>query len=460
MNIDKLTRLIVIVGFFLINSGAYSQSCKVDSLTDLLNSGRYFEAKELYNEICDSVSPDIDCYYKFRMAEAMNRKEAAASELERALKQCPDLFGSATIDIYALLYSTYRDLRKDDKVTEIYKKAKKHLRKNPYNINKEALKLLKKSIDQSYDNFKETSSQPSFKIMRKATPASINIEDSIMLGFKAKFNGVSKRTIFDTGVDAYVVMRKTTAKEIGVRLKADTKGLMNGVEMMGQKNIVDSIEIGNITLYNIPAIIYDFDLASCLPDSIKNDSSIMARFNMGNDWLENPIIGLPSILSIGKIEMDWENKKITFPHENPSACPKDSNNLFTFNNLLYLYLDINNMPFTGLLDFGSDSYIDIDTVFYQKNQTNIPIDTVKVKKKMNLAISHTVQIDVPYMIADNPMVALDRKEMNLDNKHNILIYPVVISSRTSDGMVGVEFLRSIGKRVLLDLDNMRLEAIE
>lgn len=460
MNIDKLKRLVAIVVIFLVNSGAYSQSSRVGRLTHLLNSGRYFEVKKLYNEICDSIPLKIDSYYKFRMAEAENKREAAVVEMERTLKRYPGLFGSETIDIYSILFNTYRNLEKYNKVIEIYKLAKKHLRKNPYNIDKEELVLRKKNLKESFNYFKEVSNQPSIKMKRNTTPTSINIEDCIMLGFEAKLNGVSKRVIFDTGNSSYIIMKKKTAKDVGIRLKEDTKGMLNGVEMMGQKNIIDSIEIGNITLYNIPVIIYDFDLASCLPDSIRNDSSMMKRFEIGNEYFENPIIGLPSMLLIGKMKINWEDKKISFPHEDIRLGQKD-NNLYLYNNALYTYLKINRIPFTGLLDSGSSGYVELDTIFYQKNQKGLPIDNVKGKKKLNVMSVHGAKIAVPYLTADNPIVTFNEKTIaHCRNKHDIIIYPIFSTRQIFDGLIGLNFLKCIGKRVLLDLDNMRLEALE
>lgn len=460
MNIEKLVRLVSLIIASLVNSGAYSQSNRIETLPYLLNNGRYFEVKELYNEICDSLPPNIDSYCKFRMVEAINKKETAANELEHSLECCPGLFGNETIDIYSLLFNTYRVLGKYEKAISIYKLAKEHLEKNPYHIDKEELVLRKKNFEDALSYLKEVSSQPPIKINRKITNESINIEDSSMLGFKAKFNGIPQMTIFDTGNDSYIVMKKKTAKEIGIRLKEDTKGTVNGVEMMGQENIIDSIEIGNITLYNIPVIIYDFDLASCLPDSIRNDSSMMERFRIGNKYIENPIIGLSSMLLIGKIKIDWKDKKLSFPREDINWGQKN-NNLFLLNNSLYTYLKINRIPFTGLLDCGSTSYVDLDTTFYQKNQKEIPIDTVTAKEKLNVASHHGVKIDIPYMIADNPIITFNGKTVtHCRDKHNLLIYPIFSTHRILDGLVGMDFLKCIGKKVLLDLDNMRLDTIE
>lgn len=459
MNMEKLIRLIATILVSLIDCGAYSQSCRIETLTNLLNEGRYFEAKDLYNEISDSVPLNIASYYKFRMAEGMNRKDIAVNELEKSLSSYPDLFGNETIDIYSLLFNTYRNLGKYEKVISFYKLAREHLKKNPYNLNKEELALRKKNLEEAFSYFKEVSSQPSIKIHRKATNESINMEDSLMLGFKAKFNGVPQMTILDTGVDSYILMKKTTAKAIGIRLKNETKGALNGVEMMGEENMVDSIEVGNITLYNIPVIIYDFDLTSCLSDSIRKDSSTMERFKIADKYLENPIIGLPSMLLIGKIEIDWENKNIFFPYKNSNILRKD-NNLFVFNNMLYARLKINRIPFTGLLDSGSDDYINMDTIFYQKYQKEIPIDTTTVKEKLNIASVHGVQLDVKYMVADNPIIEFSERTIRYTGKHNIQIYPMFLPYQVSDGVLGINFMKSIGRKILLDFDNMRLDTIE
>ena len=452
-------RVFLALFFSIIYVPVYGQNEQLQKLLALLNEGRYFEAKDLYNEISDSVPLNIASYYKFRMAESMNRKGLAVNELEKSLSSYPDLFGNETIDIYSLLFNTYRNLGKYEKVIGLYKLAREHLKKNPYNLNKEELALRKRNLEEAFSYFKEVSSRPSIKIHRKATNESIKMEDSLMLGFKAKFNGVPQMTILDTGVDSYILMKKTTAKAIGIRLKSESKGTLNGVEMMGEENMVDSIEIGNITLYNIPVIIYDFDLTSCLSDSIRKDSSIMERFKMADKYLENPIIGLPSMLLIGKIEIDWENRNIFFPYKNSDILRED-NNLFVFNNMLYARLKINRTPFTGLLDSGSDDYINMDTTFYQKYQKEIPIDTTAVKEKLNIASVHGVQLDVKYMIADNPIIEFNERTIGYTGKHNIQIYPMFLPYLVSDGVLGINFMKSIGRKILLDFDNMRLEVEE
>ena len=121
-------RVFLALFFSIIYVPVYGQNEQLQKLLALLNEGRYFEAKDLYNEISDSVPLNIASYYKFRMAESMNRKDIAVNELEKSLSSYPDLFGNETIDIYSLLFNTYRNLGKYEKVIGLYKLAREHLR--------------------------------------------------------------------------------------------------------------------------------------------------------------------------------------------------------------------------------------------------------------------------------------------------------------------------------------------
>ena len=62
---------------------------------------------------------------------------------------------------------------------------------------------------------------------------------------------------------------------------------------------------------------------------------------------------------------------------------------------------------------------------------------------------------------ENPVIIFDNKLMQpptIDDE--VRVYSVKSIAPLFDGFVGYRFYRSIGKKVLLDLDNMRLEAVQ
>lgn len=461
MNIKRFTLLISIFSVFLLNIARCQNSDT--KLISLLNRGRFFEAKELYEKVGDTISTNIDLYYKFRMGEFLNKEKSATIELEKTLANYPSMFGDETIDIYAFLFNKYIKFRDYEKGMYTYNRMKNYLESNPYGMTENEITTRKRNIEDGLLYLKEVIKQPSVIIRRKIGNSSLTLEHNSMLSFEAKYNGVPLTTILDTGSDSYLIIKKGIADKIGLKMKdtfKETKGYLNEMEVTGEIAILDSVEIGNITLYNIPTLVYEFDLVSNLPDSIKNDSSTMKRFNTVNKDLMNPIIGLPSMLLIGKIEIDWKHSKMYFPTGDLNMCQKE-NNIFLFMDKLYTRIKINDIPFTGLLDSGSESYIDIDTLFYHRYQDKIPIDSMGVKETINITSIHKVRTNIPYNIVDNPVLLFNYGPLvNSNRKDNVLVYPMHSTYPISDGVVGCDFVKRIGRKVLLDLDNMRLEAVE
>ena len=92
-------KISIIVCFVFIPIFMFGQKDKSQELVELLNNGDFFKSRSLYLQICDTISPDIDLYYKFRMAQFLNKKDSAAVYLERIFTEYPDLFGEETVNV-------------------------------------------------------------------------------------------------------------------------------------------------------------------------------------------------------------------------------------------------------------------------------------------------------------------------------------------------------------------------
>lgn len=457
-------KIFLIVYFSIVFVSVYGQNRKLQQFATALNEGRYFESKELYREICNVLDFDEDLYYKYRMYAFMNKKDSVAVCLEKMLEDYPEFIGNDAIAIYIELFNIYIELKDYEKGVYTYRRISEHLKDNPYDISKEDIGILKKNTEESFIYFKQILNEPPIKLRRKETESALKIESDELLRFEATFNGISHKTLFDTGVNTYCIMSKICADKMGVKYnRGEVRSeSVNQTHMPVARVLMDSIVIGNITLYNLPVKIYDYDINQCLSDSIKNDSIRMKRLEAGKNVLSAPIIGLPTMCLIGKLLIDYEKNNIFFPPRSINFDIFNEPNIFFFHNSLYTQITLNGVNFTGYLDTGCGDYIEIDSMFYHKYKNDIPIVNSVEKEPYNIAMLHRAWINIPYQTSGKLAITFNKKPIESAPDRPIRIYAMqsIWPTELLDGAIGYDFFKKIGRKVLLDLDNMRLEAIE
>ena len=459
----KNWRIYLIVLYVFIPTWLYGQKNKSQELVILLNSGEFFKSKRLHQQICDTISPEIDLYYKFRMAQLMNKDDSAAIYLEKIFVDYPELFGSETINVYGILFDTYAHLNSYDKGVYTYDRMMQHLKENPYGIDEKELKLWKEGTENRLRYLKEITSQPPITLKRRNTNEFAKIKGEESLLFETKINGITRNTVFDTGCDFYYIMNRKEAETRGIKCSISemSKGPINGEETLIKKVIIDSIEVGNITLYNIPTTIFENDISVYVPDSVKNNPEIMAHVDSTYSTFTNSVIGLPAMKLIGKFLIDYENKKVTFPKSDVQLSSQKDPNIFLYDFNLYSRLKLNGKEFLGMVDTGLDSYIRVDTSFHEKYAKEILIDTTTIQEPHHMITANRIWNDVPYKIIYKPVILFNNKRMQ-PAKGTVRIYSLypMWYGEYFDGVIGYDFFRRVGKKVLLDLDNMRFEAIK
>lgn len=459
-------KCLYIIFFAFVFLSAYGQNEKSQMLLNLLNEGRYFESKELYQEIHNTLDYDEDLYYKYRMHLFMNRKDSVAFCLEQLLEYYPEFIGNQAINIYAELFILYTDLVNRQQGMRIYELMKEHLDDNPYDINERELGLWRNFVTERFAYFNQVINGPLITLKRKEMGDSLKIESGERLRFNAKFNGIVHKAIFDTGLGCYCTMSRGYAEKMGINCDAHNmiQKPFNGTDMQVYQVIMDSIEIGNVILYNIPILLLEHDISQYLPDSIKNDSIKMEHFDSVMNDVAGPIIGFPVMQLIGKVLIDYGNNTISFPSLDINHETLKEPNIFFYGGDIYTQIKLNERGFIGTLDTGCDGYITIDSVFYDKNKNDIPIDTISVKTPFNFAMLHRTWVDIPYEIPEKPIITFNNKNVFVptekDNPIRIFSMQPIWPMKIFDGVIGYDFFKRIGKKVLLDLDNMRLEAIE
>lgn len=459
----RLTNLVTCLILIFYTLSLQGQENKSDELEVLSDNGEYFKARELYQQIHDSISPRTELFYKYHMAKFMHKEDSAAIYMEKMLADYPDMFGASTISAYSLLFETYIWSKNYEKGIRTYERIMQHLQENPYYIDEEILTLWQNGTEGRLYYLKKMTGRPPVKLKRKNTKEFAKIVGDERLILETKTNGIAQKTIFDTGCDFDYIINRQVAKALGIKCDISEmgKGVINGVEVPTKEVTIDSLEVGNLTLYNITATIYENDITQSIHDSIKNDSGKLAFVDSMYTNVVIPTIGLPVMHLIGKFLIDYENGKVTFPDFDSYPYALKEPNLFRYKTDIYTRCELNGKDFVGILDTGTDASMKVDTAFYEKYQNDIPIDTTITQEPYFYIMAHQVWDNLPYKIVQNPQITFNNKPIDFSQ------YPVTIYSLRPiwpgeyfDGVMGYSFFKNIGKKVLLDLDNMRLEAIE
>lgn len=441
-------------------------------LIDLLTSGHYYEAKKFYTEVeKDSVfDAFFRLYYKYEMAKMQYKNDSAAVYLEDLLVDGDKYWGAYKYHFYDQLLELYV-MKLQDYPKALFTCESMHdfLEKNTFNVDEENIKHGLRYVSMRKQQILKREKLPTVKFVRdsiKNNRVELKKEDDFLF-FDATYNNKDTiKTMFDTGVSYYFNMKESVAEKIGVKrlnIIDNDSIIVNNKALPAYEGILDSVEIANIKLYNIPVLIYKHAPILHISDSLlKNNSERKRSIEYFSQSME-VVMGYPLMFLIGQILIDFQDETLSFPDESPihrdTLCDP---NLFVYNNKIFTPLSINNIPFTAHLDCGSTSYMQIHSSFYEKYKNDISIKKKKKKKPLNIAMIHKTWFDIPYEIAKNPQIRFHDKLIPVNKKQIIEIYslPDEVLPEVYDGHIGYPFLKNLEKKLLLDFDNMRLDIIE
>lgn len=460
--------------FVLIPLTLYGQEDveQLQKLDKLMFSGRCFESKELHKKISDTttIPSDLELYYKFRMAQFLNKTDSVAYYLEQFIPHHYATFGEETLVFYSNLFDAYIELGDMDKALDTYLQMKRIWNESLTKTTTGGKEYEEwRTATENFLSYAEYAvTLPPIKMKRNDTLSFVDIEEGDRLVFQAKYNGILQRTIFDTGVGPYCVLSRKLADGMGVRYDSiDENKVTINEDLISVRSIIDSIEVGNITFYNIPAFIYS-DTASVL---FVSGSSIKRRKkrkkaqtvvdSVRTLFTDCVSLGLPVMKLIGKIQTDYEHNKMCFPVSVANAHLPKAPNIYAYKYDLYMRIKLNGVAFTANLDTGSNEYVTVDSAFYEKHQKELPIASTCKKNTFGVVMLHQARA-ITYKTLKDPAIIFDDKLMQPPGPEAVKTYPLgqIVPGIFFDGVIGNGFYRRIGKKVLLDLDNMRLEAVQ
>ena len=460
--------------FVLIPLTLYGQEDveQLQKLDKLMFSGRYFESKELYKKISETTTfpSDLELYYKFRMAQFLNKTDSVAYYLEQFIPHHYATFGEETLVFYSNLFDAYIELGDTDKALDTYLQMKRIWNESLTKTTTGGKEYEEwRTATENFLSYAEYAvTLPSIKMKRNDTLSFVDIEEGDRLVFQAKYNGILQRTIFDTGVGPYCVLSRKLADGMGVRYDSiDENKVTINEDLISVRSIIDSIEVGNITFYNIPAFIYSdtasvpFVSGSSIKRRKKRKKAQTVVDSVRTLFTDCVSLGLPVMKLIGKIQTDYEHNKMCFPVSVANAHLPKAPNIYAYKYDLYMRIKLNGVAFTANLDTGSNEYVTVNSAFYEKHQKELPIASTSKKNTFGVVMLHQARA-ITYKTLKDPAIIFDDKLMQPPGPEAVKTYPLgqIVPGIFFDGVIGNGFYRRIGKKVLLDLDNMRLEAVQ
>ena len=460
--------------FVLIPLTLYGQEDveQLQKLDKLMFSGRCFESKELHKKISDTttIPSDLELYYKFRMAQFLNKTDSVAYYLEQFIPHHYATFGEETLVFYSNLFDAYIELGDMDKALDTYLQMKRIWNESLTKTTTGGKEYEEwRTATENFLSYAEYAvTLPPIKMKRNDTLSFVDIEEGDRLVFQAKYNGILQRTIFDTGVGPYCVLSRKLADGMGVRYDSiDENKVTINEDLISVRSIIDSIEVGNITFYNIPAFIYSdtasvpFVSGSSIKRRKKRKKAQTVVDSVRTLFTVCVSLGLPVMKLIGKIQTDYEHNKMCFPVSVANAHLPKAPNIYAYKYDLYMRIKLNGVAFTANLDTGSNEYVTVDSAFYEKHQKELPIASTCKKNTFGVVMLHQARA-ITYKTLKDPAIIFDDKLMQPPGPEAVKTYPLgqIVPGIFFDGVIGNGFYRRIGKKVLLDLDNMRLEAVQ
>ncbi len=412
----------------------------------------YFKAEDLYFKYKHKMSPIWRELYEAERLSLRNQHAESNKLLEDWLKvySFKQTYAKTNSYIISLIFENLIHIG-DEKLFNVW-----------YKTSWEKFSALRPWLQQTKTRFEQNALM---RVDRSAEPYPIPLDTLgvALLKTKIKVNNTTTDVILDTGC-VRSIMTKATAEKLGVTYKKSMVDV-NRTKMKGGNGIIDSIEIGGVKVYNIPVTIIDGLNYDSLPDSIKQNPKRMKEVSSVASELNKPVIGYPVLELIGKLEFDFELNTLSFPQYKTTKFFKKllaskSMNLMKRNNALFIQMQIEEKPTTLLFDTGFSDFIGFCPSFYEVNKNALPLDSTKIESQIHFAMHNVKRRKT--MVIKTPLITFEGRKLKPKSEdYRILIIDESLHNDFKcNGTMGYSALKSFGKRVLLDLENVELKVLE
>lgn len=350
----------------LAATGAMAQKADM-RVGELLNNGDWFELEKEYPVMKDSVqTPMLRLMSEALLGYYFNRPDETVACVDSLLQHHQAELGLGNIASMLLVKSIVEANRGN------YAVAADMLKDFASQLRAQGVEMDYAQIDEAirlYDSFRDC--LPMKIELPKGDAVIAMSNDSIKLKIEndtvprgtamyvtAIVSNRPHRAIFDTGAGS-TFMSEAFAKKAGVRLLADSLPIYGGTTVYGQAGILDSMQIGDIMVRNIPVMIN--------PDTTLNRIENI-------DFL----IGADIMKLFGEIQIFPHNGKIVIPAKF-SEKPASGSNMYMDNRILILQGESCGKSYNFFFDTGN-GLAALFPVFYENNKAEIDAKGKRVRR--------------------------------------------------------------------------------
>ena len=419
----KYLRLFILLTTLALSRPSLAQLQKQAQLSrffDALNSGRFSELGQIYAPT-DSVAPSVKLAIQAFTEVGKNRYDLAIDLLCKNLRTNWRLYGDEALSFSNLLMNLYVAERRYDDAECQYDWLKNTYApaQLQYYQNLTLNNAVSKCIEETYKFLEENRKIPQMRIVCKGEPKPIKFILDSHIKTRLKINQTSEMFLWDTGSEGALLIPHRYADALGLDYRNKS---VNSKDAQDPLIIVDSLIIGNFTLYNIP------------------------------------IIGLPVIKHLEKLGIDWKNNCFFFPKKTLPA-PTLQEQMFVTGvkySKLITPFSINSVRALAMIDIGSTTFADM-----HKNLVNAYPKRFSTIKDVN---AHSYSLTL-YGVSDTTNVFLVKPSLTYANQ---LLLPKerlkVIGYRDEDQdmkswdvQLGYPFFKSFGEVMVLDFKEIKLK---
>ena len=455
----KYLRLFILLTTLALSRPSLAQLQKQAQLSrffDALNSGRFSELGQIYAPT-DSVAPSVKLAIQAFTEVGKNRYDLAIDLLYKNLRTNWRLYGDEALSFSNLLMNLYVAERRYDDAECQYDWLKNTYApaQLQYYQNLTLNNAVSKCIEETYKFLEENRKIPQMRIVCKGEPKPIKFILDSHIKTRLKINQTSEMFLWDTGSEGALLIPHRYADALGLDYRNKS---VNSKDAQDPLIIVDSLIIGNFTLYNVPAFIHD--MVNPIPALYDRRSSEKELHDalMVYEASNIPIIGLPVIKHLEKLGIDWKNNCFFFPKKTLPA-PTLQEQMFVTGvkySKLITPFSINSVRALAMIDIGSTTFADM-----HKNLVNAYPKRFSTIKDVN---AHSYSLTL-YGVSDTTNVFLVKPSLTYANQ---LLLPKerlkVIGYRDEDQdmkswdvQLGYPFFKSLGEVMVLDFKEMKLK---
>lgn len=362
IRIKNLFCILILLGA----TGAWAQKADM-RVSELLNKGDWFTLEKEYPIIKDSIqTPILGLMSEALLGYYFNRPDRTIQRIDSLLQHHQEELGLGNIASMLLMKSTVEANRGN------YAEAADMLKDFTSQLREQGVAMDYAPIDEAvrfYSCFRDCSPMRIELPQGDAIIAMSN--DRIVLNIKndtiqrgttmhvpITVNDKQYKAIFDTGAGS-TFMSKEFAQKVGVRLLTDSIPIHSSITIYGQAGILDSMQIGDIVVRNIPV-------------TINTDTTLNQVQDI--DFL----IGADVMTLLGEIQIFPHDGKMIIPAKFTKK-PTSGSNLYKDNRLLILKGESNGKSYNFLFDTGN-GLASLSHSFYESNKAEIDAKSKRIRR--------------------------------------------------------------------------------